>query len=189
MNAARPTGLLPGVACSVLLGCTASPATAPDAGDTTAADAVVCAPEGGPYRVDTYAAHMKKAGENGVLTFELVVADPAPPAALALNAFVLRITHADGTPFTGDLELAPQGVFMPLHNHGPSSPIPTIAFDPSAETFTLAQMNLFMPGLWRVTVDAYEGESADASPAAEGGATSIAPPTPTDVGVFYFCVD
>jgi hypothetical protein len=193
MIAARPAGLFLGLASSGLFGCSASSKATAASAAADPGDTVVCAPEGGPYTVDAYAPNLQKTGENGVLTFELVVADPAPPAAETLNTFVLKITHADGTLFTGQLAFAqpfPQGIFMPLHNHGPSSPIPTITFDASAGTYTLAQMNLFMPGLWRVTVDAYElSSSSEAGAEEDGGAMSVAPPPPEDVGVFYFCVE
>ena len=78
---------------------------------------------------------------------------------------------------------------MPLHNHGPTAPIPGVAFDASTGTFALTDMNFFMTGLWRVTVNAFEGvDPTDAGAASDDGGSGAAA-TPTDVGQFYFCIN
>jgi hypothetical protein len=175
------------LAAACVAGCTSDPATTADAGDD-GADTVVCVVEGGAYPLDTYKDGLVKGGRQGVLNFDLVRADPAPPAQ-GLNTFMLKVTRADGTPFAGQLQFAPngRGVYMPIHGHSPSAPIPMIAFDPSQGAFSLTQMNFFMSGLWQVEVYAYDdaGDGGSSSDDASAGTPSV----PVDIGVFYFCID
>ena len=179
------------VATACAAGCTTTdPATPADGGDD-GSDSVVCVPDGSSYQEQTYEAGLTNPGRHGVLNFELLRADPAPPAQ-GLNTFQLKVTHStDGSPFTGRLEFAPdgRGVYMPIHGHSPSAPIPMIAFDPSQGVFALSQMNFFMSGLWQVMVDAFDDAGdADAGPASDD-ASAGSPAVPTDIGVFYFCID
>jgi hypothetical protein len=153
-----------------------------DAGGT-----ISCLPDSSSYRVDTYTPHLKKTGDAGVLSFELVRSDPAPPVQ-GKNTFIVKISRTDGTPFTGTLYIDPySGVFMPLHGHG-ASDHPVITFDPASETYTLAPMDLFMPGLWRITLQGYEAAAApEAGGPDDGGADAAT--SRVDTGVFYFCIE
>lgn len=181
------------VAAASSAACTKDPATAEDAGDD-GADTVVCIPDGSPYHPLTYAAGLSMPGQHGALSFDLLRADPAPPAQ-GLNTFTLKVTHMDGTPFTGQLEFAPngRGVFMPIHMHPPSAPIPMISFDPAQGTFDLTLMNFFMSGLWQVEVYAFDnpgdGDGGADSEDASSGNASTGSGAPTDIGLFYFCID
>jgi hypothetical protein len=120
-------------------------------------------------RVDTYTAHLAKAGAAG-LKFEIQSSDPAPPAKGG-DTFVVKITDANGQAMTGDLSA---DLYMPDHGHG-TTVEPVITFDPATSTYTLTPLYLFMPGVWRVRLTAYAG-SADAG-------------TAIDTGTFYFCID
>ncbi|MDP9002165.1 MAG: FixH family protein [Myxococcota bacterium] len=163
------------VAVTCALGCTASHEG--DSGSARALGTVTCEAEGGAYPIDSYAPHLTKVGHMGALSFELVQSNPAPPGQ-GDNTFTVKITRSDNTPFGGKLYVDPyKGVFMPLHGHA-ASVVPTITFDPTRNTYTLIPMDLFMPGLWRVTLEAFDTTGTDADAAR----------SPTDVAVFYFCV-
>jgi YtkA-like len=174
--------------------CSSQPSTGSSASGDTGDDSgtVGCLTNPGPYPVDTYSANMTRTGSKGALKFELVSSDPAPPAQ-GNDTFVVKISHADGSPFAGDLVIPERGVWMPAHGHGPSV-VPIVTFDASQNAYSVAQVNLFMLGVWRLTFDAYETAAAtdaamsvDAADAA--GAASSSPPLPTDESIFYFCLD
>jgi hypothetical protein len=192
-HAIRPWSCVALVAAG-LVACTSKSPDA-DAGAANAGvtgDTVSCIGDASPYAIDTYEPNLKKAGQNGVLTFDLVSSDPGPPEE-GDDTFVVKVTHADGTAFHGSLVLPAEGLWMPLNGHGPTIPA-VITFDASQGTFTLAPVNLFMLGIWRVTLQAFEdpdaSEAGDANEAgASGDATApSAPAQPTDTAVFYFCI-
>jgi hypothetical protein len=120
-------------------------------------------------RVDTYTAELAKVGDHGLLGFELVESDPAPPAK-GPNTWTVAVTDADGIPMTGTLAV---DLFMPDHGHGTSVP-PVVSFDDASGHFTVKPVYLFMPGVWRITLDYY------ADPADE---------KPLDAAAFYFCIE
>jgi YtkA-like protein len=150
---------------------------------------VGCATNPGPYPIDTYTANLMRAGTSGILTFELVKSDPAPPEQ-GFNAFTVKVTHSDGTPFTGELDIPPKGIWMPAHAHGPSV-VPIIHFDASQNAYTVSQVDLFMPGVWRITFDAHEtsGATTDAAVSLDDAAAPDAGISVSDESVFYFCLD
>ncbi|HEY4015886.1 MAG TPA: FixH family protein [Polyangiaceae bacterium] len=163
----------------------AATATDADVDAGSVGDTVECAGDASPYPVDVYEANLHKVGTNGVLTFNLVSSSPAPPEQ-GEDTFVVQVTHADGSPFTGTLVIPYEGMWMPLHGHGaPSAPL--IAFDPAQNAFVLSDMDFFMLGLWRVQLQAFEADgSGEAGNDAETDATTNA--TPTDSATFYFCL-
>jgi hypothetical protein len=174
-----------GLLCTALCAACSSSATpasstqpvANGGGDTDAGGLDACTDE---PNVDTYAPSLKKLGQSGALTFELVSSTPAPPA-LNDNTFVVRVTGSDGTPLGGLLTAA---LDMPEHGH--SSPkVPVITFDAAAGTFTLDPMYLFMVGLWRITLTFQPAPDAGVSGAAgAAGAEGV-----SDSAVFQFCID
>ena len=119
-------------------------------------------------RVDDYVA-LDKHGELGVLSFRLSAVEPAPPAK-GNNTFQLEINDAAGAPVEGDLHV---DLKMPDHGHG-TSVKPAIDFDPQTERYTVSPLYLFMPGVWRIQLEAYQG-SADGA-------------TPLDRTALYFCI-
>lgn len=112
----------------------------------------------------TWAPNLTRAGELGALQFVLVDATPAPPLR-GDNTWKVKLLTAAGAAVSGaTVEAVP---FMPEHGHGTS--VEAVATANADGTFTVAPLNLFMPGLWRVTLTAKAG-------------------TVTDTASFHFCV-
>jgi hypothetical protein len=118
-------------------------------------------------RDEEFVAGMAKTGAVG-LTFTLVSSVPAPPGRND-NAWVIEIEDAGGALVGATVEVTP---FMPDHRHG--TPTPAVVTEDDAPGRYLADpVNLFMPGLWEITVEA--------TPA--GGTVDD-----RDEAVFTFCV-
>ena len=127
-------------------------------------DAGVLSCEGDP-RAETYTANLAKTSAEGSFTVTLSSSDPAPPAK-GDNVWQIELTSDAGEPIS-DAPLV-FDAFMPEHGHGTSIK-PTIT--PGADgTYEIAPVNLFMPGLWRITI----------SGAAAG--------SPADAVEFFFCI-
>jgi hypothetical protein len=121
-------------------------------------------------RVDHYTANLKKLGQKAVYTFQLSQVDPAPPIQ-GTNTFVVKVLGANQMPVGGVLRVS---LTMPDHGH-PATVKPVVTFDASTISYTLKPLYFFMSGVWRVQLDAYDGDP-DAGP-------------PTDTVAFFFCVD
>lgn len=141
---------LASVACG-----TSSPAT-PDA-------VVNCV---GDPRGEAFVVGITKTGKDNRLTFALMEATPAPPSR-GDNTWLVDISQA-GAPVIGAVVTVKP--FMPDHRHG--SAIDTLVTpDPDVPgRYQLAPVNLWMPGIWEVTISA--------TPA---GGTK-------DLAVFSFCI-
>ncbi len=124
------------------------------AGDDGGSTVINCEVED---RDEAFLAGMQKVGAGGT-TFTLTSSTPAPPGRDD-NTWVVDIATGAG-PFDGAVEVTP---FMPDHRHG--TPIVAIVA-PVAGTpgrYSAAPINLWMPGLWEITVAATAtGGSADA---------------------------
>jgi len=100
-------------------------------------------------RDEEFVAGMEKTGTNGV-TFTLVSSTPAPPSR-GDNVWVIDLDEA-GTP-TVDATMAVTP-FMPDHRHG-TPIIPVVTPDTGTPgRYDVEPVNLWMPGLWEITVDA-----------------------------------
>lgn len=114
-------------------------------------------PNGNPADADTYVAGLERQGEDGALTVRLMDALPAPPER-GDNDWVLAVYAAD-VPMDGcDIDVQPR---MPAHGHG--TPVEA-AVDPMADApghYSVAPVNMFMPGLWEVTLGLTCGETVD----------------------------
>jgi hypothetical protein len=169
-----------------LLGCSPNQA----AGDAGANDTVSCTPETGSWPIDTYTANMSRAGHNGILTFAIVKSEPAPPHQ-GNNTITVKITHMDGTPFTGTLTApnnSKEGIWMPVHIHGSTIRDTVTPLDPSQGTFTLSSVDLFMTGYWQIRLNALEvPQSSDAGALTDGGG-SMSQPVLIDFAAFFFCI-
>ncbi len=111
----------------------------PDAGYNCAADT----------RGEQFTAGMMKTGGKG-MTFAIESATPAPPARDD-NAWVIAITDAQGTPLHGaTVTVKP---FMPDHNHG-TGIVAQVTEEATAGTYDASPINLFMPGVWEITITA-----------------------------------
>jgi len=99
-------------------------------------------------RDEAFTAGMQKSGAGG-LVFTLVSSTPAPPARDD-NTWVVEVTNG-GAPLDGVLKVTP---FMPDHRHG-TPIVPVITPVPGTPgRFTVAPVNLWMPGLWEITLEA-----------------------------------
>jgi hypothetical protein len=120
-------------------------------------------------RADTYVVGLDKHGTAGKLDFQLMSADPAPPAR-GNNTWVLQLStmtqDAVGAAASGAVMTATP--FMPDHQHG--TPI-KVEITPMATAgqYQLTPVNLWMPGYWETTVNATVGST-------------------TDTAVFKFCI-
>lgn len=112
---------------------------------------------GGASGADTYAAGMKRAGVDARLSVTLLDAVPAPPQR-ELNDWRIRVEDTSGAAVSGCT--LGVGLFMPVHGHS-STTEPVIAPADAAGEYQLDDMNLFMPGLWEITLDLTCGAVTD----------------------------
>jgi hypothetical protein len=138
------------MACSA--GCGGSEEEAPGA---DASGSVSCSAD---PRLDAYSGELDKAGELGVLSFRFFDLDPAPPAK-GLNTFHVEVTGAGDDIMPGQLRV---GSTMPDHGHG-TSVEPIIGADAAPGTYTVRQVFLFMPGVWRLEFEALDAPGEDAA--------------------------
>jgi hypothetical protein len=138
------------MACSA--GCGGSDEEAPGAG---ASGSVSCSAD---PRLDVYSGELDKAGELGVLSFRFFDLDPAPPAK-GLNTFHVEVTGAGDDTMPVQLRV---GSSMPDHGHG-TSVEPIIGADAAPGTYTVRQLFLFMPGVWRIEFEALDAPGQDAA--------------------------
>lgn len=129
-------------------------------------DGAGAAPEGSSVsctsdpRLDAYAGGLEKTGELGNLTFRFSDFNPAQPSR-GNNTFHVELLDASGVALGGALGDPGQvavgvDLFMPDHGHG-TSVEPVVTFE--AGRYTLAPLYLFMPGVWRVELDAQAAET------------------------------
>lgn len=105
-------------------------------------------------RDEEFVAGMSKTGSADAYTFTLVDSTPAPPDK-GDNAWTLELTDAEGAPVDGvDFEVEP---FMPDHAHG--TPKQVVVTPMGDGLYGLDPVNLFMPGLWEITVRAVDGDT------------------------------
>lgn len=97
-------------------------------------------------RDDDFSIGLEK--DDGDFKFMLMAADPAPPAK-GDNDWTLQILGADDQPVdSASIKVTP---FMPDHGHG--TPIKAQVTDQGDGMYDLDPVNLWMPGLWEVTLD------------------------------------
>jgi hypothetical protein len=123
----------------------------------------------------TYTANMVLPGKDGVYTFTLVQAQPAPPD---LNGNVWTFEIADKTGAAPDVSRVIAYPFMPLMGH-PSDQTPTVTANADG-SFTATDIDLFMPGLWTITLEVTQPDA---------GAPVNGTPLITDEAVYSFCVN
>ena len=104
----------------------------------------------GDPRGEAFVVGITKSGKDNRLTFALMEATPAPPSR-GDNTWLVDISQA-GAPVVGAAVTVKP--FMPDHRHG--SAIDTIVTpDPMVPgRYQLAPVNLWMPGIWEVTITA-----------------------------------
>lgn len=123
-----------------LAACSSGSSATPDAGANCVGD-----PRG-----ETFVVGITKTGKDNRLTFALMEATPAPPAR-GDNTWLVDISQA-GVPVVGAAVTVKP--FMPDHRHG-SAIDAIVTPDPVVPgRYQLAPVNLWMPGIWEVTITA-----------------------------------
>lgn len=117
-------------------------------------------------RAESYSAGMEKLGAQNALKVRLIESMPGPPQK-GDNVWRLQISDGAGTAISGaSVTIVP---FMPDHKHGTS--VKAVVKDQGGGEYSVAPVNLFMPGLWETTINVQTS----------GGAK--------DKAIFSFCVD
>lgn len=132
-------------------------------GGSAANQTISCATE---TRADAYSAGMEKAGAQGSVTVRLLESVPGPPQK-GDNEWRVMLLGASGAPLAGAGLMALP--FMPDHQHGTS--IKAKVQEVGGGEYSISPLNLFMPGLWTVTIKAQP------------------PAGSADQAVFAFCID
>lgn len=144
MNASR--SLVVGLALALF-----APACAGDDDDGGHDDTEVnCATED---RDDDFVAGMGKDGD--IFTFRLMDSVPAPPDK-GDNTWTIRIE--EGGEGVADLDL---NVSLNMPDHGHGTPVPVEITDEGEGNYTADPLNMWMPGLWDVTITASDGADTD----------------------------
>ncbi|MBR56693.1 MAG: hypothetical protein CMH54_01400 [Myxococcales bacterium] len=98
--------------------------------------------------VDTYVAGLEKSGVNGLVHVRLMESTPIPEYT-DLYTWTVEVVDLDGEPITGATVVAEPR--MPGHGHGTFPPF-TDAVEIGGGSYQLVDMDLFMPGVWQVTI-------------------------------------
>lgn len=99
--------------------------------------------------VDDYIAGIHRQGDAG-FTVTIRAADPSPPD-VGRNTWTLEVTDPSGAEVNegGSVVVVP---WMPLHGHGTTPPDYFGAANEDG-TWTVPEVDLFMPGLWELTFE------------------------------------
>jgi hypothetical protein len=127
----------------------AAGACSDDGGDDDDGTSYNCAAE---TRDDEFVTGLAKPGEVGTYEFKLLSSDPTPPSR-GDNTWVLQLSTiaAPVAPVTGaSLRVTP---FMPDHAHGSGKPVIVTPMTEAGQ-YQLDPVNLWMPGLWEITIQA-----------------------------------
>jgi len=143
------------LAAALFAACGGSSGSQPDAGEVNCQN---------DPRVLTYAPNVTVTSSGGGTKYALVTSNPAPPAK-GLDNWTLHVSAASSGQAMSGLNLTIQ-TLMPDHGHG-SPTVPPIT-DNGGGNYTVTNLYLFMPGVWRIRF----------FPAA----------TPGDMADFMFCV-
>lgn len=144
------------------LGCSSSDSSASTtASSASSSGASVCAGEAG---VQTYSPGMIEAGVAGHLKLAIMDATPAPPGR-GNNTWMVAVTDDAGKP-VDNATLSAKSC-MPKHGH--CATVKPVITPMGGGNYQLTPLDLFMPGLWQVTINVAG--------------------TQTDQAVFSFCVE
>jgi len=143
------------VTLALLAGCSSG-------GDTAAAEED-CAFD----NVDTYTAGIEKITGGGSFTVSIQSADPAPPDR-GDNTWDLVVLDAAGAAVEGAAVVVTP--YMPAHGHG-TNPADFDGAEAGGGAYTAGPFDLFMPGLWEITVDVVDTTGA------------------SDDAIFTFCIE
>ncbi|HEY5926022.1 MAG TPA: FixH family protein [Kofleriaceae bacterium] len=114
--------------------------------------------------VDTFVVGLEHAGDKGTYNFRFISGTPAPPQRGPENTWVVQINSMNagvvGAPVDGvTMKVTP---FMPKHMHGSGVPVEIM---PLAEPgqYQLSTINLWMQGVWEITMRATVDPSTDST--------------------------
>ncbi|HVY25308.1 MAG TPA: FixH family protein [Polyangiaceae bacterium] len=109
-------------------------------------------------RTSSYQANMSQKSQNEAFSLKLQKSDPAPPAK-GDNTWQIQLVDAHGAPVNdATIDVVP---FMPDHGHG-TSIHPLVTPDGSGKgQYAISRINLWMPGLWQVTLHVAADGAAD----------------------------
>lgn len=112
---------------------------------TTTTETAACATD---PRALVYTKGLAQTSDDGTITVTFVDADPAPPAK-GNNTWTVQIDEENvGAVKGATIETT---AYMPDHGH--TSPIkPTATAVDDAGTYEITPINLFMPGIWEITL-------------------------------------
>jgi hypothetical protein len=139
----------------VIFGPAAVGACASDSHGGDGGESYNCAEED---RDDEFVIGLQKNGQAGQLEFRLMSANPAPPAR-GDNEWILQLNGMGGGAAVAGAQMAVTP-FMPDHQHG--TPL-AVDIEPQATEgqYKLAPVNMWMPGLWEITIEAAAGAQSD----------------------------
>jgi hypothetical protein len=111
---------------------------------------------------DTFVVGLDKPGAGGTLDFQLMSADPAPPARDD-NTWIVQLSSMAsgvvGAPIDGaTFAVTP---FMPEHQHGSPIRVEITPVAGQVGQYTLSPVNMWMPGVWETTIMATSGDTSD----------------------------
>jgi hypothetical protein len=131
-------------------------------------------------RGEVFSAGMSKTGPAG---YQVALADalPSPPRKND-NTWTVALTAPGGAAVT-DESVAPL-LCMPDHVHG--TPIVATVTPIGEGTFTVAPLNLYMAGLWEITLLVRDGDSTEELPPA---CQPVSSALRLDEVQFRFCID
>ncbi len=109
-------------------------------------------------RAQTFTPGMAGTASSGPLTVKLASVAPSPPDK-GNNDWTIAVTDATGAPVDGlAIAVAP---FMPDHGHG-TSITPQVTAKGGGQ-YDVSLLNLFMAGIWTVTLKLADGDAGPAS--------------------------
>jgi hypothetical protein len=134
---------------SITLGCGGDD----DGGDSHADAGYDCTTE---TRADTFVAGLEKVSPTMGYKIRLMESTPAPPKK-GDNTWIIQAVDSSETPLTGaTVKVTP---FMPDHGHG--TPIRAEVTEQMNGNYQATPVNLWMPGLWEVTVEVTANAQTD----------------------------
>lgn len=134
------------LSCALALAATGCGGPETDTGSTTSTtEPSACADD---PRAQVYEVGLEGASTDDTLTITFLDADPSPPAK-GNNTWKVRVEDADGNPVTG--AAIETKAYMPDHGHS-SSIKPTATEQAEDGVYEIAPINLFMPGIWEITL-------------------------------------
>lgn len=106
---------------------------------------------------DVYVAGLEKQGQSGVYVVKLVESQPIPQDT-GLYTWTIQLLDAGDPVSDAVIAAEPR---MPAHNHGTFPPITDATPAGDDGMYTLDAMDLFMPGIWEVTIRIMQGDSVE----------------------------